>query len=177
MRRVLSVALALLALAGAPTFGGLAPGVAAQEKDKKDKDDKEKEAERKRKEEEERQKRAKAALEKAITKIATGFAAKDIDAVLRNVPDGKDVVELRLDGEKKSFTRVHARGALDAFFKGWQVIRVDTSSISIDQNAASIPLSLFKNSAEDQPQGKRLRIKVGGADDSHPLVKLSIDWK
>ena len=179
MRRTVSVALALLALAGAPPFPGIAPDVAAQEKDKKDKDDKEKEAERKRKEEEERQRRAKAALEKAITKIAAGFAAKDVGAVLLNVPESKDdAVQLRLDDKKlASFSKVHARGQLDAFFGEWKVIRVDTSSMSVEENVASVPLSLFKTSAEDTPNRKRLRIKVGSADDKHPLVKLVVETR
>jgi hypothetical protein len=178
VRRTVCLALALLALAGAPPFPGIAPDVAAQEKDKKD--DKDKEAERKRREEEERKKRAKAHLEKAIKAIAEGFAAKNVGAVLLNVAEGKDdAVQLRLDDAKKlaSFSKVHARGQLDAFFGEWKVIRVDTSSMSAEENVASVPLSLFKTSAEDTPIRKRLRIKVGSADDKHPLVKLVVETR
>jgi hypothetical protein len=185
MRRAVSLAIVLLALAGAPPLDGMSPNVSAQEKDKKDKkdkddkDDKDKEAERKRREDEERKKREKRRLEDAIKAIAEGFAAKNVGAVLLNVPEGKDdAVELRLDDAKKlavaSFSKVHARAQLEAFFGEWKVIRVDTRSISVEENVASVPLSLFKTSAEDTPKGKRLRIKVGSADDKHPLVKLVV---
>jgi hypothetical protein len=177
MKRTAAAAvLALLALAGAPALRALAPDAAAQDKDK----DKDKEAERKRKEEEERKKRAKALLEKAILAIANGFGAEDVNAVLLNVADDA-TVELRLrETDKKkdqcSFSKTHARGVLDAFFKDWRIIRVDTRSISVDQDVASFPLALFKDSDKDTKVGKRLRIKVGSAEDKHPLVKLVIEW-
>jgi hypothetical protein len=177
MRRATAAALlALLALAGAPALRALAPDAAAQDKDK----DKDKEAERKRKEEEERKKREKALLEKAILAIANGFGAEDVDAVLLNVADDATVVlRLRETDRKKdqcSFSKTHARGVLDAFFKDWRIVRVDTRSISVDENVASFPLELFKDSEKDTKVGKRLRIKVGDADRRHPLVKLVIEW-
>jgi hypothetical protein len=179
MKRAAAAAvLALLALAGAPALRALAPDAAAQDKDK-DKD-KDKEAERKRKEEEERKKREKALLEKAILAIANGFGAEDVDAVLLNVADDATVVlRLRETDKKKdqcSFSKTHARGVLDAFFKDWRIVRVDTRSISVDENVASFPLELFKDSEKDTKVGKRLRIKVGDADRRHPLVKLVIEW-
>jgi hypothetical protein len=179
MRRAAAAAvLALFALAGAPALRALAPDAAAQDKDKDQ--EKEKEAERKRKEEEERKKREKARLEKAILAIANGFGAKDVNAVLLNVADDA-TVELRLrETDKKkeqcSFSKTHARGVLDAFFKDWRIIRVDTRSISVDQDVASFPLGLFKDSEKDTKAGKRLRIKVGSAEDKHPLVKLVVEW-
>jgi hypothetical protein len=175
-RATAAALLALLALAGAPALRALAPDAAAQDKDK----DKDKEAERKRKEEEERKKREKALLEKAILAIANGFGAEDVDAVLLNVADDATVVlRLRETDRKKdqcSFSKTHARGVLDAFFKDWRIVRVDTRSISVDENVASFPLELFKDSEKDTKVGKRLRIKVGDADRRHPLVKLVIEW-
>jgi hypothetical protein len=178
-RRAVAAALALLALAGAPAFRALAPAAAAQDKDK-DKEKKDKDAERKKKEEEEeRKKREKARLEKAITAIANGFAAEDASAVLLNVADDAKVVLRLAETDKKgesSYSKDQAKGVLDAFFKAWKVIRVDTGSMSVDQNVASFPLELFKDSAEGTKMGKRLRIKVGSAEDRHPLVKLVVEW-
>ncbi len=175
MRRAAAVALAVLALAGAPAVRGFAPDLLAQEK--KDKDsEKDKEAERKRKEEEERKKREKA-LKKAVTDLVTGFAAKDVNAVLRNVAEGA-TVRLKLGEATKASdnSRQQAKGVLESFFGGWKVIRVDTSAMSVDENVASLPLELYKDSAEGKRFGKRLRVTVGTAEDRHPLVKLVVEW-
>ena len=168
MRRTAAVALALLALAAAPAIRVLAPPAAAQDKD----------AEKKKKEEEERKRREQARLEKAIKAIADGFGAKSTDDVLANVADGA-TVGLRLketDKDAKPISKTQARGELDDFFKQWRVIQVSTSTISVDQNVASFPLGLFKSSEKDTKMGKRLRIKVGSAEDKHPLVKLVVEW-
>jgi len=178
-RTAAAAALALIALAGAPAVRVLSPSASAQDKDK-DKEQKDKDAERRKKEEEEeRKKREKARLEKAITAIANSFAAKDVRAVLVNVADDAKVV-LRLSetdkkGEGKAYSKEQARGVLEAFFKDWKIIRVDTRSISADQNVASFPLELFKAGADGEKKGSRLRIKVG-TEDRHPLVKLVVEW-
>jgi hypothetical protein len=178
MRRAAAVLL-LAALAGAPAVRVLAPDAFAQDKDKDKKDKDEKEAERKRREEEERRRREEEQRKKAFAAIAAAFAAKDANGVLRNVADGA-TVELRLTETAKkgesAYSKVHARGVLDAFFKDWKVVQVDTNSMSVDQNVASCKLGLFKDSAEGTKSGKRLRIKVGSAEDRHPLVKLVVEW-
>ena len=173
-RTAAAAALALLALAAAPALRPLLSDAAAQDKEK----DKQKEEERKKKEEEERKKREKARLEKAILAIANGFGAEDLNAVLLNVPDSATVALRLSDADKKprDYSKEQARGVLDGFFREWRIIRVDTSSISVDQNVASFPLGLFKDSEKDTKVGKRLRIKVGSAEDKHPLVKLVVEW-
>lgn len=178
-RSAVALSLALLLFGGAPAVRALVPVAAAQDNDKKDKDKQDKDADRKKKEEEEeKKKREKARVEKAITSIVTGFAAKDVEAVLKNVADdGTVTLKFTEAGKKEApVARQQARGVLDGFFKDWKVIRVDTKSMSVDESSASLPLELYKVSADGERKGKRLRVTVGSADDKVFLKKLVIEW-